>query len=329
MDLRQGRPDLVTEAAASPGSRSKTATTYRLRRAGRDDRHVSERPVHVGPEQRPAGRAGEPPSRDLAESLKALRLHVGPAEDRHAAAPPSPQHRLLAVRGAARRRSAGAVLVHDRRDRAAADRLPSRSTRPIGFTTSCASTSAQSPLFNGQISGIGPRYCPSLEDKVMRFPDRERHQLFLEPEGLDVDEIYVNGFSMSLPAEFRNRLVHALPGLEDAVMMRPGYAVEYDFIQPTELDRRWRRSASRDCSSPVRSTARPATRKRRRRVWWPGSTPPAERRARSPFVLGRDEAYIGVLVDDLTTKGASSPTGCSRRGRSTGCCCGSTTRTCG
>ncbi len=92
-----------------------------------------------------------------------------------------------------------------------------------------------SPLFNGQISGIGPRYCPSLEDKVMRFPDRERHQIFLEPEGLDVDEIYVNGFSMSLPPEIQNALVQALPGLEGAVMMRPGYAVEYDFIQPTEL----------------------------------------------------------------------------------------------
>ena len=92
------------------------------------------------------------------------------------------------------------------------------------------------PLYNGQIQGIGPRYCPSLEDKIMRFPERERHQLYLEPEGLDVDEIYVNGFSMSLPRGRPGGLVHALPGLEDAVMMRPGYAVEYDFVQPTELE---------------------------------------------------------------------------------------------
>ena len=96
----------------------------------------------------------------------------------------------------------------------------------------------RSPLFNGQIHGIGPRYCPSLEDKIVRFPDKERHQIFLEPEGVDAREIYVNGFSMSLPRDVQADLVHALPGLEDAVLLRPGYAVEYDFIQPTELTRR-------------------------------------------------------------------------------------------
>ena len=94
----------------------------------------------------------------------------------------------------------------------------------------------QSPLFNGQIQGVGPRYCPSLEDKVVQFPHRERHHIFLEPEGMDVDEIYVNGFSMSLPARRPGGdLVRAMPGLHDAVMLRPAYAVEYDFVQPTEL----------------------------------------------------------------------------------------------
>src|SRR5690606_27471715 len=92
-----------------------------------------------------------------------------------------------------------------------------------------------SPLFNGQIQGIGPRYCPSLEDKIVRFPARERHLLFLEPEGVEADEIYVNGFSTSLPANVQLALVRALPGLEDAELLRPGYAVEYVFIQPTEL----------------------------------------------------------------------------------------------
>ena len=121
---------------------------------------------------------------------------------------------------------------------------------------------AESPLYNGQIRGIGPRYCPSLEDKIMRFPDREAHQVFLEPEGLDVPEIYVNGFSTSLPRETQLALVRALPGLEHAEMLRPGYAVEYDFVQPTELRRSLECKRIPGYFSPARSMGHPATRKR-------------------------------------------------------------------
>ena len=170
--------------------------------------------VHVGRDQRPAGRAGEPPSRDLAESIKSIgftwgRLKTGtpPRLDRRSI----DFSRFAAQRG---RRVAGAVLVPDATRSIVRRSTAISSTRPIACTTSCARTSPQSPLYNGQISGIGPRYCPSLEDKVMRFAHRERHQLFLEPEGLDVDEIYINGFSMSLPADVQEAIVHALPGLE-------------------------------------------------------------------------------------------------------------------
>ena len=126
----------------------------------------------------------------------------------------------------------------------------------------------ESPLYNGQIRGIGPRYCPSLEDKVMRFPHRERHQIFLEPEGVDVDEIYVNGYSMSLPASVQADIVHALPGLEDAEIIRPGYAVEYDFIQPTELRRTLETHRVPGLFWPVKSTGPLDTRKRRLKDWW-------------------------------------------------------------
>src|SRR5436305_8155170 len=199
--------------------------------------------IHIGPDQRPAGRVGEPPSQELAESLKACgfewgRLKTGtpPRLDRASIDferqvesgrfvvergddPPVPFSFLTP--GIERQQIACHLLHTNER------------VRDLVRTNL-----HQSPLFNGQIMGIGPRYCPSLEDKIVRFPDKERHQIFLEPEGLDAREIYVNGFSMSLPADVQTALVHALPGLEDAVLLRPGYAVEYDFIQPTELTRR-------------------------------------------------------------------------------------------
>ncbi len=192
--------------------------------------------VHVGPEQRPSGRAGEPPSKDLAESLKSCgfswgRLKTGTPPRLHRRSidftrfeeargdhPPVP---FSFLSGPIDRPQIACHLVYT------TDRVHALVREHIH----------ESPLYNGQISGIGPRYCPSLEDKVMRFPHRERHQVFLEPEGIDADEIYVNGYSMSLPADTQAAIVHALPGLEDAEIMRPGYAVEYDFIQPTELER--------------------------------------------------------------------------------------------
>ena len=132
-------------------------------------------------------------------------LQLGAPQDRHAAAPGPAHHRLHAVSRRARRRPDRPLLVLHGGIERDADRVLSRSTRTSACTSWCAGTSTDSPLYNGQIRGIGPRYCPSLEDKVMRFPDRERHQIFLEPEGLDVDEVYVNGFSMSLPRESQER----------------------------------------------------------------------------------------------------------------------------
>src|SRR5437762_1287998 len=198
--------------------------------------------VHIGPEQRAAGRVGEPPSSELAESLKAIgfewgRLKTGtpPRLDRESidferqvergvfrlerGDDPPVLFSFLSTPSA--RKQIDCYLLHTN------DRVRDLVRANID----------QSPLFNGQIRGIGPRYCPSLEDKIVRFPDKERHQIFLEPEGLDVREVYVNGFSTSLPREVQADLIHALPGLDDAVLLRPGYAVEYDFIQPTELTR--------------------------------------------------------------------------------------------
>ena len=223
--------------------------------------------IHVGPEQRPAGRAGEPPSAELAASLKSFGFELGSPKDRNATAPGPRQSIDFDERRAAGRvprgtRRCGPVPFSFSTDRALANRIAVGSCTP---TTKCTNSFGAHivslPLFNGQIRGIGPRYCPSLEDKVMRFPDRERHQLFLEPEGMDVEEIYVNGYSMSLPADLQERLVQGAAGSRVAEVLRPGYAVEYDFIQPTELPRRWRRTDCPGCFSRARSTELPVTRR--------------------------------------------------------------------
>ena len=131
----------------------------------------------------------------------------------------------------------------------------------------------RSPMYSGQIQSIGPRYCPSIEDKIVKFPDKTTHQLFLEPEGLNTHEIYVNGMSTSLPVEVQLAILKSIPGLETAEMLRPGYAIEYDSIDPTELERTLETKKIADYFSPARSTAPADTKKPPARDSWPASMP--------------------------------------------------------
>ncbi len=137
----------------------------------------------------------------------------------------------------------------------------------------------RSPMYAGVIEGIGPRYCPSIEDKVMRFADRNQHQIFLEPEGLTSNEIYPNGISTSLPFDVQMQIVRSMQGMENARIVRPGYAIEYDFFDPRAIwSQRLRANLFRVCSSPAKSTVPPVTKRRRLRGCWPDLTPPASLR---------------------------------------------------
>jgi tRNA uridine 5-carboxymethylaminomethyl modification enzyme len=268
--------------------------------------------IHVGRSQRPAGRAEEPPSRELAESLKSFglpwgRLKTGtpPRLDRDSIAfeqsvadgsflvepgdrPPVPFSFLT---GHVEREQIVCYLVHTN------DRVHELVRANL----------AESPLFNGQIKGIGPRYCPSLEDKVVRFPDKERHQVFLEPEGVDSKEIYVNGFSTSLPADVQTELVHALPGLQDAVLLRPGYAIEYDFIQPTALTRNLQTKSLRGLFLAGQINGTSGYEEAAAQGQIAGINAARQAMGLGSFELQRHEAYIGILIDDLITKGCLEP----------------------
>jgi tRNA uridine 5-carboxymethylaminomethyl modification enzyme len=262
--------------------------------------------VHTGRRTYTAGRAGEPASIELAETLKRLGFPVGRLKT---GTPPRLDGRTIDW-------SAFQPQEADERPvpfSFSTDKIEQPQVKCyVGYTNHALHETIreninQSPLYSGRIKGIGPRYCPSIEDKVVKFADKERHQLFLEPEGHDTNEVYLNGFSTSMPAELQQDLVRMVRGLENARIIRPGYAIEYDYVDPRELgpDLQCQRVSGLFHAGQVNGTTGYEEAACQGLV--AGINASALVKGRRPLRLKREESYIGVLIDDLIKQGVDEP----------------------
>jgi len=325
--FQQAVDDLMVEGDKVVGAVTQVGIRFRSRTVVLTAGTFLDGKIHVGLNNYQAGRAGDPPAVSLSARLKELKLPQGrlktgtppridgrsidfsklteqPGDGMVALGLPEPGGLLPSQEASAQVPVFSFMGRHDQHPR----QLPCWITHTNARTHEIIRSGFdRSPMFTGKIEGVGPRYCPSVEDKINRFADKESHQIFLEPEGLTTHEFYPNGISTSLPFDIQYDLVRSMTGLENAHILRPGYAIEYDYFDPRELSASFETRAIKGLFFAGQINGTTGYEEAAAQGMFAGINAALQCRGDAPWTPGRDEAYLGVLVDDLITKGVTEP----------------------